>query len=132
MQLLKRFIVFGAGSTQLLNAVVHALSLDNSSSPARVVASIPFYPVCTLTYILVGLYSLDNFAAFAWVKCEREEDRNCYEILKAAKIIGRADRIFQGLDQYVHLSLLRSQDDFDLLIHRLSKLVSEENGAKTM
>ncbi|KAK4849433.1 hypothetical protein QYF36_024750 [Acer negundo] len=63
--------------------------------------------------------------AFAWVKCEREEDINCHEVLKAAKIIGRAGRIFQGLDQYVRLSLLRSQDDFDLLIHRLSKLVSE-------
>ncbi|KAI9200916.1 hypothetical protein LWI28_015051 [Acer negundo] len=70
--------------------------------------------------------------AFAWVKCEREEDINCYEVLKAAKIIGRAGRIFQGQDQYVRLSLLRSQDDFDMLIHRLSKLVSEENGAKTM
>lgn len=45
-----RFIIFGAGSTQLLNAAVHALSSDynSSSSPARVVASIPFYPVCAL------------------------------------------------------------------------------------
>jgi U3 small nucleolar RNA-associated protein 4 len=42
-----RYVVFGAGSTQLLSAAVYALSPDNSSSPARVVASIPFYPVCT-------------------------------------------------------------------------------------
>ena len=40
-----RFIVFGAGSTQLLNAAVHALSPHNSSAPAKVVATIPFYPV---------------------------------------------------------------------------------------
>lgn len=40
-----RFIIFGAGSTQLLNAAVHALSPDNSSSPAKVVATIPFYQV---------------------------------------------------------------------------------------
>ena len=40
-----RFIVFGAGSTQLLNAAVHAHSLGNSSAPAKVVASLPFYPV---------------------------------------------------------------------------------------
>lgn len=46
-----RFIVFGAGSTQLLNAAVHALSPSRNSSssspsPARVVAATPFYPVC--------------------------------------------------------------------------------------
>ncbi|KAF8404466.1 hypothetical protein HHK36_009351 [Tetracentron sinense] len=40
-----RFILFGTGSTQLLIAAVHALSQDDSPSPARVVASIPFYPV---------------------------------------------------------------------------------------
>ncbi|KAI5312523.1 hypothetical protein L3X38_041696 [Prunus dulcis] len=41
-----RYITFCAGSTQLLNAAVHALSSDNSSSsssPASVVASIPYY-----------------------------------------------------------------------------------------
>lgn len=42
----ERYIVFGAGSTQLLNAAVHALSTtDSSSSPAKVVASVPYYPV---------------------------------------------------------------------------------------
>ncbi|KAK3009560.1 hypothetical protein RJ639_013537 [Escallonia herrerae] len=40
----QRFIVFGAGSTQLLNAAVHALSLDSTSSPSAVVVSAPFYP----------------------------------------------------------------------------------------
>uniref|UniRef100_A0A2P2KFG4 Alliin lyase n=1 Tax=Rhizophora mucronata TaxID=61149 RepID=A0A2P2KFG4_RHIMU len=42
-----RFVAFGVGSTQLLNAAVYALSPANSSSPAAasVVASIPFYPV---------------------------------------------------------------------------------------
>jgi hypothetical protein len=40
-----RYIVFGAGSTQLLNAAVSALSSDNSSTPARVVALFPYYPV---------------------------------------------------------------------------------------
>ena len=46
-----RFIVFGTGSTQLLNAAVYALSPDNSSAPAKVVASFPFYPVCPATSI---------------------------------------------------------------------------------
>lgn len=40
-----KFIVFGTGSTQLLNAAVHALSLQNASTTSRVVVSIPFYPV---------------------------------------------------------------------------------------
>lgn len=40
-----RFIVFGTGSTQLLNAAVHALALTNSSSRAGVVTTKPFYPV---------------------------------------------------------------------------------------
>ena len=44
-----RFIVFGGGSTQLHNAAVHALSPDNSSAPAKVVTSIPCYPVCPST-----------------------------------------------------------------------------------
>lgn len=39
-----RYIIFGAGSTQLLGAAVHSLSLK-SSQPAKVVASVPYYPV---------------------------------------------------------------------------------------
>lgn len=50
-----RFIIFGAGATQLLNAAVHALSSDHdgdapSSSPSRVVASIPYYPVSFIIF----------------------------------------------------------------------------------
>ncbi|GLT74617.1 hypothetical protein SLA2020_464050 [Shorea laevis] len=40
-----KYIVFGAGSTQLLNAAVHALSVDNDPAASRVVASTPYYPV---------------------------------------------------------------------------------------
>jgi selenocysteine lyase/cysteine desulfurase len=40
-----RFIIFGAGATQLLNAAVHALSPKGAASPAKVVASTPYYPV---------------------------------------------------------------------------------------
>ncbi|XP_058111304.1 tryptophan aminotransferase-related protein 3-like [Magnolia sinica] len=39
-----RFIIFGDGATQLLNAAVYALSEDNSSHPASVVAAAPYYP----------------------------------------------------------------------------------------
>lgn len=41
-----KYIVFGSGSTQLLNAAVYAFSPDTSSqSPAKVVATPPYYPV---------------------------------------------------------------------------------------
>ncbi|GJY76087.1 putative RNA-directed DNA polymerase [Tanacetum coccineum] len=39
-----RYLVFGIGSSQLLNAAVYALSSKNSSTPSNVFASIPFYP----------------------------------------------------------------------------------------
>ncbi|XWS21818.1 hypothetical protein CRYUN_Cryun30bG0087800 [Craigia yunnanensis] len=70
--------------------------------------------------------------AYAWLKCEREEDKDCSAVLKAANIIGRQGNAFGAEDHYVRLSLVRSQDDFDMLMERLNKLVSEEDGAKTM
>ncbi|KAL4311882.1 hypothetical protein GQ457_01G012760 [Hibiscus cannabinus] len=70
--------------------------------------------------------------AYAWVKCEREEDKDCYAVLKAANIIGRPGNVFGSEDRYVRLSLVRNQDDFDILIHRLQKLVSDEDGTKTI
>ncbi|OMO98704.1 EGF-like, alliinase [Corchorus olitorius] len=71
-------------------------------------------------------------AAYAWVKCEREEDTDCYKVLQAAKITGRAGNAFSAEDRYVRLSLVRSQDDFDLLIQHLNKLVSDEDGVNIM
>ncbi|KAK9740802.1 hypothetical protein RND81_03G061300 [Saponaria officinalis] len=40
-----RHIVFGTGSTQLLNAAVHSLSSFSPVSPALVLVSIPYYPL---------------------------------------------------------------------------------------
>lgn len=51
-----RFIVFGTGSTQLLNAAVHSLALTNSSSRAAVVTTKPFYPVNPLPNLRVFLF----------------------------------------------------------------------------
>ncbi|KAL7154560.1 hypothetical protein ABFS83_03G009600 [Erythranthe nasuta] len=69
--------------------------------------------------------------AYAWVKCEREEDTNCNEVLRAANILSREGSLFSVEDRYVRVSLLKSDDDFNLLMDHLSKLVAEENGAKT-
>ncbi|KAL3617757.1 hypothetical protein CASFOL_038078 [Castilleja foliolosa] len=71
--------------------------------------------------------------AYAWLKCEREEDSNCNLVLGEAKIIGRAGNLFNVEDRYVRLSLLKSDDDFNLLLQRLGKLVeSEKETAKIM
>ena len=44
-----KFILFGDGSTQLINTAVHALSHNNSSSPTSVVAAVPYYGVGNAT-----------------------------------------------------------------------------------
>ncbi|XP_060170836.1 tryptophan aminotransferase-related protein 4-like [Lycium barbarum] len=64
--------------------------------------------------------------AYAWVKCKRKEDKNCTEIFRVAKIIGRPGSKFFAGDRYVRLSLLKGQHDFDMLILRLKQLVSLE------
>ncbi|PKI62367.1 tryptophan aminotransferase-related protein 4-like isoform X2 [Punica granatum] len=66
--------------------------------------------------------------AYAWVKCEREDDEDCFEVMKSANIIGRAGAVFRADNHYVRLSLIRGDDDFDILINNLHKLVSEEGG----
>lgn len=70
--------------------------------------------------------------AYAWFKCEREEDEDCYTVLRAAGIITRPGTSFGADSRYVRLSLIKTQDDFDLLIRKLNILVSEEDGAKTI
>jgi len=64
--------------------------------------------------------------AYAWLKCERQQDNNCYEILEAAGINGREGSLYSADNRYVRLSLIRSQDDFEILINKLKILVSKE------
>ena len=70
-------------------------------------------------------------AAYAWLKCEKEEDKECYGVLKKAGIIGRNGTLFGANSSYVRLSLIKTQDDFDILLHQINKLVSEEDGGKS-
>ncbi|KAH1260642.1 Tryptophan aminotransferase-related protein 4 [Glycine max] len=67
-------------------------------------------------------------SAFAWLKCETSilEDRSCYEVLKEVNITGREGSLFGADNRYVRLSLVRSEDDFDLLLRQINKLVSVE------
>ena len=71
-------------------------------------------------------------AAYAWLKCEKEEDKECYNVLKEAGIIGRDGSLFGANSSYVRLSLIKTQDDFDILLHKINKLVGEElDGGKS-
>ncbi|KAK9111168.1 hypothetical protein Scep_018687 [Stephania cephalantha] len=72
--------------------------------------------------------------AYAWLKCEREEDHDCYAVLRAARIISRKGSVFSVEDRYARLSLIKNQDEFDLLLHRIDELVSQEEqpGLKTI
>ncbi|KAJ8760504.1 hypothetical protein K2173_015171 [Erythroxylum novogranatense] len=65
--------------------------------------------------------------AFAWLKCEKEEDMDCYNVLKASKIIGREGVMFGAESRFVRLSLVKSQDDFNLLLQRIEKMVRQES-----
>ncbi|OWM87018.1 tryptophan aminotransferase-related protein 3-like [Punica granatum] len=62
--------------------------------------------------------------AYAWLKCEKEEDENCSDVLRSANIIGRKGDLFNADNHYVRLSLIRTEDDFDNLINRLHKMVN--------
>ncbi|KAL3617754.1 hypothetical protein CASFOL_038075 [Castilleja foliolosa] len=61
--------------------------------------------------------------AYAWLRCEREEDKNCTSVIREANILGRNGSLFSSEDRYVRLSLIRSQDEFDLLLQRLVQLI---------
>ncbi|KAM1763290.1 hypothetical protein ACFX11_002646 [Malus domestica] len=70
-------------------------------------------------------------AAYAWVKCEREEDKDCYGVLQQeANVYGRRGSLFGAEDRYVRLALIRSEDDFDILLQRLNHLVLAERNSK--
>ncbi|KAK4428358.1 Tryptophan aminotransferase-related protein 4 [Sesamum alatum] len=70
--------------------------------------------------------------AFAWLKCMKEEDSNCYEVLHhEANILGRKGSSFNAENRYVRLSLVKSADDFNLLMDRFKELVSKEEQIQT-
>ena len=65
-------------------------------------------------------------AAYAWLKCERREDKDCPAVIREAGIIGRNGTLYGSNSSYVRLSLIKTQDDFDVMLHHLNKLVTKE------
>ncbi|THG17796.1 hypothetical protein TEA_017707 [Camellia sinensis var. sinensis] len=127
-----RFIVFGAGSTQLLNVAVHALS--NSSSPAGVVATIPFYPVPyrsqtnffrSMDYKFVGDTSMwkntsdVNMNMIEFVTSPNNPDGQ----LKKAVLRGSSVKTIHDYAYYwPHFTAIPAPADEDLMLFTLSKL----------
>ncbi|GJR00403.1 tryptophan aminotransferase-related protein 3-like protein [Tanacetum coccineum] len=79
--------------------------------------------------ILYTATSLTKSPAYAWIKCERDEDVDCAAILEAGNILGTSGSTFSDDDRYVRLNLMKSNDDFNLLMQRLNELVAQENNA---
>ncbi|CAO2183063.1 unnamed protein product [Urochloa humidicola] len=68
--------------------------------------------------------------AYAWVKCEREEDDDCYEALLTANIITRSGAGYEASSRYTRVSLLKTDDDFEVLMERITDFVNAENYVK--
>ncbi|KAL8511199.1 hypothetical protein ACS0TY_017863 [Phlomoides rotata] len=64
--------------------------------------------------------------AYAWVKCERKEDWNCTKVFEKAKIRGIRGREYYVDESHIRLALIRHNDDFNLLLQRLTDLISNE------
>ncbi|XP_057761139.1 tryptophan aminotransferase-related protein 4-like [Arachis stenosperma] len=64
--------------------------------------------------------------AYAWMKCKREEDKNCYETLKAAGISCHPGNYFSADDRFARVSISRSQDDFEILLNKLIYLLARD------
>ncbi|KAK7380540.1 hypothetical protein VNO78_33053 [Psophocarpus tetragonolobus] len=64
--------------------------------------------------------------AHAWLKCERQQDMNCNEILKTVGINGHEGSVFGADNRHVRLSITGSQDEFEILINKLTNLVAKE------
>lgn len=59
----------------------------------------------------------------------REEDRNCSDALLKEKIITRSGVMYDVGCRYTRVSLLKTQDDFEVLLERVTDLVDAEDSA---
>ncbi|GLJ26927.1 hypothetical protein SUGI_0527040 [Cryptomeria japonica] len=104
-------------TTILLKAIVNGYKQKNGSHRFSLQSLEPRY--CTFFKKVTG-----PSPAYAWVKCEKEEETDCTGVLRKAGIIGRNASVFEADKRYVRLSLLKRDDNFALLERRLQALVS--------
>lgn len=61
--------------------------------------------------------------AFAWLKCEQEIE-DCESFLKGNKILTRSGKHFGFSPKYVRISMLDRDENYNLFVERLSKILS--------
>lgn len=88
---------------------------------------ISFFSFFLLTDSLHHCFSLFflSLAAFAWLKCEIGIGRDdCESFLRENKILTRGGKHFGVGSEYVRISMLDTDEKFDLFTERLSKIKS--------
>ncbi|XP_020244099.1 alliin lyase-like [Asparagus officinalis] len=66
----------------------------------------------------------DPSPAYGWLKCEMEEDRDCEDVLKRGGIISQGGINFGADRRYTRLSIMKTQDDFELLMKKMEAIIS--------
>ncbi|KAJ3695037.1 hypothetical protein LUZ60_000414 [Juncus effusus] len=66
----------------------------------------------------------DPSPAYAWLKCENEEETDCSEVLMKGGIISRGGSAFNYSTRYTRLSLIKTNDDFEMLLNKMKTLVT--------
>jgi len=61
-------------------------------------------------------------AAFAWLRCDREDVEDCASFLRGHKILTRSGSQFGADPRYVRVSMLDRDDAYDIFVKRLSSL----------
>ncbi|ONK76584.1 uncharacterized protein A4U43_C03F29830, partial [Asparagus officinalis] len=61
--------------------------------------------------------------AYGWLKCEMEEDKDCEAVLRREGIITRGGANFGADSRYTRLSLIKTQDDFELLMRKMEAII---------
>ena len=62
------------------------------------------------------------FAAFAWLRCEKEGVEDCAEFFAGHKIVARGGEQFGGDARCVRINMLDRDQVFDMLVQRLSAI----------
>lgn len=68
----------------------------------------------------------DPSPAYGWLKCEMVDDQDCEAVLRKEGIISRGGLTFGADARYTRLSLLKTQDDFELLMQKMEAIISKE------
>ncbi|KAH0464088.1 hypothetical protein IEQ34_006874 [Dendrobium chrysotoxum] len=65
----------------------------------------------------------DPSPAYAWLRCEKDEDEDCEAVLRNAGILSRGGTVFEAHSRYARLSLIKTLDDFEQLLQKLQTLI---------